>query len=275
VKLTELQSAFQEAILGEPGDLLAEIRPSRRLDSAARFAVYHDAYRSRLAEFLRNDYPILFSVLGEEAFAELAAAYVAATPSTDPNARWYGQKLPMFLRQTPPWADMRALGDLALLERTLADAFDAENSAPLDPGALAEFAAEDQPQLAFAFAPSVTLLQLIEGTMEVFAAAVEGTETMPPQSEAQEFVLVWRDLSLEPLYRLLDEEEALAFDAAKSGATLDEICGLLALRHDRDAAAGLAAGFLARWFGDGLVAGLSIDAARPRRGGRISPDADR
>lgn len=257
MRLAELQNAFQEAILGEPDDLLTEILPSRRLDRAARFAVYHHAYRTRLAEFLRNDYPILLSVLGDEAFAELAAAYIEMTPSTDPNARWFGRKLPMFLRGTPPWAEMRALGDLALLERALADAFDAENAAPLEPSALAEVAAEGQPQLSFAFAPSVTLLRLIEGTASVFEAAVEGAEVVPPQSEAEESVLVWRDASLEPLYRILDEDEALALDAAKSGATLDEICGLLTLRHDAETAAGLAAGLLARWFGNGLVTGLS------------------
>lgn len=257
MKLVELQNAFQGAILGEAGELLAEIRPSQKLDRAARFGVYHDAYRARLAEFLGNDYPIMRSVLGDEAFGELAAAYIEATPSRHPNARWYGQKLPMFLRSVSPWAEMRALGDLALLERTLADAFDAENASPLDPAALAEIAPEDQPQLTFAFAPSVALLRLIEGTAGAFAAAVEGSDVMPPQSEKEEFVLVWRDPSLEPLYRLIEEDEALAFDAAKSGATLDEICGLLSLRHDAETAATHVATCLGRWFEDGLVTAIA------------------
>lgn len=257
MKLAELQSAFQQAVLGEPSPVLGLIRPSRRLDSAARFAVYHDAYRARLGEFLGNDYPILRSVLGDDEFGALAGAYVEATPSTHPNARWYGQKLPDFLSRTLPWAGMRALADLAQLERALADAFDAESAAPLGPSALAGVAAEDQPRLSFAFAPGMTLLTLIEGTAGVYDAAVEGAEVMPPQSEAEEFVLVWRDASLDPLYRIPDEDEALALDAAIKGATLNEICGLLSLRHDAEAAAGLAATFLARWFGDGLVTGLS------------------
>ena len=257
MKLAALQTAFQDAILGETDEILAVIMPSRQLDSATRFAIYADAYRSRLAEFVANDYPVLHYVLGDEDFGALVAAYIDTTPSHHRNARFYAQDLPEFLRLHAPWDAIRTLAELASLERALSDAFDAADSSTLDAAALTAIAAEDQPRLSFTFHPSFALLMVMRGTAACYEAAVEGLAVPMPQDNGEETILVWRAPSLEPFYRLLDEDEALALSTANSGGSLDEICGLLSLRHDPATAAGLAALFLGRWFGDGLVNALS------------------
>lgn len=257
MRLAELQTAFQDAVIGEAREILGAILPSRQLDSAARFAIYADAYRTRLAEFLSHDYPVLRLVLGDEDFGAIAAAYIDAAPSTHRNARWYAQDLPDFLRTHAQWCDMRALADLAAFERALADAFDAADAPRLDAGALAAIAAEDQPRLGFEFSPSLALLTVLEGTTACYEAAIEGLAAPMPELGSEETILIWRDVSLEPFYRLLEEDEAFGLAAARRSAKLDEICSFLCLRHDAEAAAGQAALFLARWFGDGLVIGLS------------------
>jgi hypothetical protein len=254
--LAAIQSAFQDAVLSGDTNVLGVILPSKRLDSAARLGVYQEAYPARLTEFLGTDYPTLRALLGDEEFAALAEAYIAATPSRDPNARWYGGKLPDFLRKNEPWSEMRALADLALFERGLADAFDAPNAETLDAGALTTVAAEDQPHLTFRFVPSLAMLRLTAGTLALYEAVTEEVEFEFPQSEEQETVLIWRDAALDPLYRPLADDEAMVLDAALQGATLDEMCELLSLRHDADASAAQAAHCLARWFSDRLIAEL-------------------
>ena len=127
MSLGALQSGFQAAILTDETAVPAEILPSQRLAAADRFGVYWSAYRSRLAEFLRNDYPALYAILGDEFFDELAAAYRDAKPSHHPNARWFGEALPDFLSSALPWCQSPALADLAAFERALTDAFDAED----------------------------------------------------------------------------------------------------------------------------------------------------
>jgi hypothetical protein len=72
-------------------------------------------------------------------------------------------------------------------------------------------------------------------------------------------VLIWRDAALDPLYRTLDADEALALGAARDGARLDDVCALLALRHPAEEAAAEAGLYIARWFADGLVSALSCD----------------
>lgn len=257
--LATLQTLFQQGVLDQTDAVLTDILPSRRLDSAARFAVYQDAYRARLAEFLSNDYPVLRAILGDEDFGALAAAYIAATPSQHRNARWYGAALPDFMRQHEPWSGARALSDLAAFERALADAFDAPDSSVLDATALAQFGPEDQPRLRFTFAASARQLTLLEGVVAAHEAVLEESEVTVPDGDSEETLLIWRDASLAPLYRGLNADEALALSAAQDGACLEDICALLALRHPEDEAAAQVGLCIARWFADGLVSALSCD----------------
>lgn len=255
--LAKLQTAFQAAVLGETHEILSVILPSRQLDNAERLAIYRNAYRSRLAEFVASDYPALQHILGDEDFDALTADYIDATPSHHRNARFYAQALPEFLRTHMPWDAIKILADLASFERALADAFDAADAVALDAAALAGVVAEDQPRLCFAFCPSFALLVLARGTTASYEAAIEGLAVPMPEDDGEEAILVWRAPSLEPFYRLLDADEALALSAARAGGSLDEICSLLGQRNDPVTAASLAALFLCRWFGDGLVNALS------------------
>lgn len=257
--LAVLQTLFQQGVLEDYNEVLSDILPSRRLDSAARFGIYQQAYRARLAEFLSNDYPVLRAIVGDEAFGELAAAYVDATPSQHRNARWYGTALPDFMRQHEPWNTARALSDLANFERALADTFDAPDSPVLDATALMQFGPEAQPRLRFTFVASLRQLTLLEGVTAAYEAILAETEAAVPGAELEETVLIWRDAALDPLYRIFDADEALALTAAQDGARLEEVCALLALRHPEDAAASRAGLYIARWFADGLVGALSCD----------------
>ncbi len=258
MSLAALQTAFQAAILNQAQAMPASILPSRQQAASERFAIYQEAYRLRLAEFVAQDYPVLHEVLGDDDFAALAAAYIAATPSIHRNARWYARDLPDFMRAHAPWQDSCAV-DLACFERALADAFDAANANVIEAAALADFIAEDQPRLRFIFQPSLTLLSLVQGIAAVHEAVSGGLDAPPPSGSDEEKVLVWRGRSQQAFYRVLDEDEALALDSARAGATFAEICGLLGLRLSEEAAATQAALFLIGWFRDGLIAGLSLD----------------
>jgi hypothetical protein len=103
MKLAALQNAFQAGVLLGDHAISLSILDSRRLHRAARFKIYFDAYRFRLAEFLSNDYPVTRAFLGDELFGLLVEAYIEATPSRYPNAGDYGRRLPGFMRLTAPW----------------------------------------------------------------------------------------------------------------------------------------------------------------------------
>jgi hypothetical protein len=252
VKLAELQAKFQDAIIGDDRAILDAVNPSRRLDRAARFAVYSEAYHIRLAGFLAEDYRVLRNAIGDEAFGALVEAYIGATLSHHPNARWYARQLPEFMQRAEAWCDRAEWIDLAAFERALADAFDARDAEAREIGALASVPAEAWPRLRFGFQKSLALLTLSRGTI---AAYEEAAADDPPRTGAagEETVLVWRDRGQQVLYRMLDEAETLALTEASIGKTFGELCSLLAFLDESDAVAARAAGFLARWFADGLI----------------------
>jgi hypothetical protein len=256
MRLAELQTKFQAGILGSDQTILASIRKSRRTDRAALFAVYHDAYRLRLAEFLAKDFPILRSYLGEEAFGRLVEDYIESTVSRQPNARWYSVRLPDFMRETPPWRVNESAIDLARFERALSDAFDAPDEPQATIESLRDTGPGDWSHLTFDFHPSVTLLDLISGTAQIYEALAE--EKHPPANrQGKETILFWRNDN-QSLYRPVAEDERLALMEAMQRKRFGEICALLAFHKNEENVPQLAAGFLSQWFADGLLARCSI-----------------
>ncbi|MGH6848762.1 MAG: DNA-binding domain-containing protein [Methylocella sp.] len=256
MKLAELQTRFQAGIVAGDSTILASIADSRRTDRATLFAVYHDAYRLRLTEFLSTDFPVLQIHLGEETFGRLVEDYIASAPSRQPNARWYGKRLPDFMQKTAPWRRNRRAIDLARFERALSDAFDAPDAPISTIDALRDIRAEDWPRLAFEFHPSLRLLDLAGGTAEIYAALTEAEEA-PVIQQGEEATVFWRNDG-QSFYRPVAEDERLALLEARQGESFGDICALLAFQRNDAGVTQRVAGFLSQWFADGLITRLAI-----------------
>ncbi len=97
--LKELQDTFQRGILAGDDAILTEVNDSAKEQRKVLFGVYRHAYVARLAEILDDDYEQLHAYLGDQAFAKLVKAYIAANPSDQRSARWFGRHLPAFVRR--------------------------------------------------------------------------------------------------------------------------------------------------------------------------------
>lgn len=248
--LAELQQAFQGSLLDAGAGVLARLRPTSRADPATLFAVYRDAYILRLAEALGDDHPALAKQLGPDEFAALTRAYAAAHPSRRPSIRWFGARLPAFLGETPPWSERPWLAELAAFERSLRDAFDAADAAPIGVEALASVPPEAWPGLRFRFLPSLRRLDL------AWSVARTWKEDAPPERlEAPVAWAFWRP-ELITEYRSLEPDEAWAIDAAASGAAFAELCDGLLRWHAADQAPARAAGLLRAWLDQRLLAAV-------------------
>ncbi len=260
MKLAQMQALFQMSVLGEKPDpaFLEHLSPPTRAERIEDvFAVYHEGFRLRMAEFLSNDYPVLRAALGDDAFEEIAAAYAAARPSRFRNARWFGAGLPDFLRQTPPFCEDRTACGLAALEAGLAQSFDAADAGALPLEILGVTPQEDWPRLRFCFHPAVVMVEATAAAVACYEA-VQAEQSDPDLSDVGEeevAILVWR-AGLDVNYRPLDDLEALALREALRGAPFGEICGLLAFARPQEPAEELtmtAAGFLGQWFSAGMI----------------------
>ncbi len=266
MKLAEVQSLFQESVLAaEPSPrLLALLRPPVRAENIAEtFGVYHDGFRLRMAEYLSNDYPALREALGDEAFGALVEAYAQARPSTFRNARWVGAGLPSFLRESPPFAGDRFVVGLAALEAALAGSFDAADAAELPLETLGRIQEEDWPRLRFCFHPGVLVVESTQDALAAYEAVQAGEPVAAARGGEDVALAVWRR-EFDVNYRVLDDAERIALTQAMAGAAFGDVCTSLAFANpewDEGEIAQLAAGFLVRWFADGMIVGAAPASA--------------
>jgi hypothetical protein len=256
--LAELQARIQAGVLGE-AEVSSMIAKPPRGSKADAFDVYINAYGLRLAEFLSNDYPRLRAYVGEVRFNAMAGDYAKAHPSRHPNARWFGRHLPEFLRGRH--ADS-ALSDLAALEAALNDAFDAMDAPVVTMAELAQVPLERVADLSFGIHPSAQRLAVKTNVTSIWSAVRCGEA--PPhvfRLDAPQQLLVWRQGSASR-FRILGDEEAMAFDTARDGASFSVICEMIAMKSEAELAAANAAGYLRGWLEAEVISELKLPSMK-------------
>jgi hypothetical protein len=260
--LRAIQSDFQDYILnhsdadadaaavaGPPPAIAAAVREQSGLDAAARLAIYHRAYRSRLRQALCEAYDKTWSYLGDELFAELADSYLAAHPSRHPNLRWFGAGFAAHAALALP--DYPYIAELAALEWALGLAFDADAAAPLGRADLAALAPQAWGELVFGLHPSVQLLAMEWNAAALWQAlAADAAPPAAVQLESAMVWLIWRSAG-QPHFRSLPALEAQALRQIARGASFGEVC---AAAGD-DYAMAMLAGYLQNWLAQGVLKG--------------------
>jgi hypothetical protein len=257
MRLRELQRDLQRQLLGEESGVIAEIVDAPPLPAADRLAIYRNAYQVRLIDALDDTYPILHALLGDEMYFALGEAFVAAQPSVHRSIRWYGRELPAFLAVTAPYDAQPILAEVALLEWTLAEVFDAKNAEALKREVLAAIDPFAWGAIRFEFHPSVRRLELFWNTAAVWQAMSQ-EETPPARTRAPAPVpwLLWRQ-DLQNYFRSLTAVESAALDAALSGRNFGEICECLSAWLADDEIPPAAASFVAAWADSGIIVALA------------------
>jgi hypothetical protein len=254
--LRQLQSDLQYHLVGEPSVIADAIVDAPPLTIDDRLSIYRNAYRTRLIEALGDTYPVLHAVLGDEEFAALGEAFVAAQPSVHRSIRWYGGELAQFLAQLTPYAEQPIFAELALLEWTLAEVFDAADADPKPRAALSAIDPSAWGELRFAFHPSLRRLHLEWNTAAVWQAM--SREEAPPDPECAEHPvpwLLWRH-NLQNYFRSMTAEEAAALDSAQRGETFGEICAALERWLPEEEIPLRAASLLATWADSGIIVAI-------------------
>jgi hypothetical protein len=250
LNLTEAQDLFAALVTGErpvdPASREALLVGDAGLSASERARIYSDMYLFRLVDALREDYPLLARLLGDEEFFSLCAAYVRAHPSRHPSLSRLGSALPGFLRERD--GERADLAGLAALEWARAEAFVAPDASPLDETGLRSLG-EDAASARLVLVPSVRLLSLGYDAAALWAD-LEAQRQPGPALPGPTSLLVWRK-GFEVFHAEVSPEELAALSAVRRGATLGEACEAFAALPD-PARAALDA--LASWSGERLIA---------------------
>lgn len=263
MRLSEWQAQVQAYLLGRDAQpnpaLRVSLLGSAALSAEQGLAIYHNAYRARLLEALRGDYPAVHAWLGDEEFDALALAYLDAHPSQHFSLRWLGAQLADFIDGYLVPAQAAPLSELARLEWAFTLAFDAPDGLPLSLMQMAELPAEDWPTLQVRLLPSVQWLVCRHNSLALWRACKEQGDFPGSQPlEEVETCVIWRD-QLITRYRSLAADEAAALQGMTvHGWSFAELCGELAYLGEQ--APAQAVGWLRQWLADGLL--QRVDSAQ-------------
>jgi len=227
------------------------IAGDHRLGAVARLDLYANMYFFRILDVLREEFPRLAAALGGDAFHDLITDYLLAARPAHPSLREVGARLPGFLRTHAsgqagggrPW-----LAELAALERTHRELFDASDADPLTMAALQGLTPEAFATLPVRLIPAHRLL----GQAFELSAVWEGGGS--PEA-CPETLLVWRrDATVH--HRAVMTAELAMLRRAAEPVTLADLCQVFAgARTETDDEALVAEAFqiIARWVDDALL----------------------
>jgi len=241
--LRELQAAFWRSVAGGTPDprLVRTVCATPSLAPAERLRIYAGMYLWRIVDALREDFPRLAALLGEDGFERLVRAYLARHPSTHPSLRHVGRHLPGFLARRP--AVPAYASDLARLEWARLEVFDAPDATPLIAADLRRIPQAEWPDLCLALVPACVTLVAGWPVQEVWAApAGAGPRRLRRRRTA---LRVWRD-GFRVYHAAMDPLEERALARLGAGRRFAELC-------DAVGSAGHIAALLLRWVEDGIV----------------------
>lgn len=166
-----MQSEFSKALLNSSTAVPAGLAEPQSFDSEQRFNVYRNNVLSSLIEALRQSFPVVCALVGEEAFAKLAAQYVTHYPPKSAYLFEYGDQFGLFLESKEELRSYPYMAEVAQLEYQILCSTHA-GDAPPTPGLLEALCA-NPPLLAqtrFIFAPSFKLLAFTHASASIWAA---------------------------------------------------------------------------------------------------------
>ncbi|WP_197356493.1 HvfC/BufC N-terminal domain-containing protein [Aureliella helgolandensis] len=227
----------------------ALIAPSRNLSSQQRIEIYANAYYARLLECLRDEFPAMVALLGEDTFHAFAFDYLQSNPSSSYTLADLGRNFHRFLidSRVREAGDETAVEsgqsyfdlmiDLALLERTYSEIFTGpgiEDVESLSAEALSRVPQDSVGALRLKPAPCVRLLRLSTAAHE-YAIAVRKSPTIAPQLPEfiETFLVVTR---IDYVVRTVpaEPEEYLLLQALVENASLEQAIAKVAEQGSMD-----------------------------------------
>ena len=247
--LAEIQRAVQNCVLARDLSLASPVIALTQGAASAhdRLNIYRHGYVSRLTDVLRNDYGGLSILVGDAKFSELAEAYIAAHPSQEFNARWYGAGLADFLHRAPLDSESQAAAEMATLDWAIGLCFDAPDETSVTPDDLQNIAPEQWPGLRFVLSRCIERRRFAWNVGEI-RRAIDRAEPVPalrPLQDEQAWVVSRVDTKI--FHRALPPDEAAALDRIAAQGSFADVCERLSEMRPDEAVVARIAELLHAW----------------------------
>lgn len=266
MKLHDLQKTFAEALV-LPKSIAEDAKWRSRGETAftgndrvtpiGQLDIYREQFWIRHVNCLREDFPVLLALVGDEKFEAIVRDYLEAFPPKKFQLRHLGEHLADFLCTR----DDALLADLARVEWAFIDAFDAQDAPPLDPRAIGAIAEDDWPRARLVLHPSLQLLRLAYPTNEMRDAWWQDKDKRPIErvERAPTNVVVYRHKSMllytEPMAALPFEMLSLLASGKSLGDAGDALAASSGRSEEIESSIGA---WFTRWSGLGWISRVEI-----------------
>ncbi|MDW4550492.1 DNA-binding domain-containing protein [Defluviimonas sp. D31] len=213
------QSEFRAALLDPDRPTPEGVTGPAGRPAGRRFDVYRNNVTVSLTEALRQAFPVIRKLVGEEFFTAMAREHLRAHPPASPLMMFYGAAMPAFLETFPPVAHLGYLPDIARLELALRQSYHAADAAPVAAEALQVLSPDDFVAARLRLAPAVRALRSRWPIHAIWAAnARDGAA--PKQATPEDVVILRPNFDPEPL--LLPAGAAPFVEALIAGRSVGE-----------------------------------------------------
>ena len=210
----------------------------------AALAVYRNNVFGNYRHALRDDYPAVLALVGEDFFHGACDAYTRQHASRSGDLNDFGAAFAAFLESWPPARTLAYLPDVARLEWAIHLAFNAADASPLQLDSLAAVPPERVPQLRFQLHPSAALIGSKYPVFKIWRVstlAADADEQVDLHAGPDRLLVIRRStmVEIEPVTPAeWSALKALAADAALADAHADAVAidvafdlGLFLQRH--------------------------------------------
>jgi len=159
VQLSNLQQAFVSGLTAAPSKELLNTIEDGAIPALERLEVYQNNLFVSLTDILKDTYPTVLAVVGDDFFTALARSFIKDNPPTQGNMTYYGGEFARFIRAFPHTQSLPYLGDVAELDWLVNLSFHAKDDARLTPEDLADKSPDELMEMTFPLRKSVFLIQ--------------------------------------------------------------------------------------------------------------------
>lgn len=170
LKLHDLQSGVRRAVLGNTRPEIIAAILGEEPEAEARLNIHRHHVLHSLTGALKDNFPVVCSVVDPRFFAYAADAFIRSNPPTRPCLFEYGDAFADFLSGFEPARGLPYLADLARLEWAAVEAKYAPDALAITAESLRHVAVLDYPNLAFGLDPSLRLLHAQSAVQKIWAA---------------------------------------------------------------------------------------------------------
>ncbi len=172
--LGERQADFATALLAPERPIPPGLVGPDGKSSTKRFNVYRNNVVAGLTATLKDAFPAVARIVGDEFFAAMARIYVAGAPPNSPMMLDYGAGFPDFVGVFEPVGSLPYLRDIARIERAWVEAYHAAEAQTLAPIVFTHIAPGDLPNLRLALHPSLRLVRSQFPSLTIWRMNIRG-----------------------------------------------------------------------------------------------------